>query len=132
MRWSNRRTGLFAAAILVTFGMSFMNAAAAFAEDSAGARLPANYRQLIAQYILARNRYVIRDAKITAPYERFGGIFKGGTIPAVCVAIFRDNPFGIVVRDNHVFTFTKGNLEPIGKGMESCSELSPFIEMKPR
>ena len=132
MRRTNRRSGLLAAAILMTFGVSFMEVAAGFAEESAAARPPANYRQLIAQYILARNRYIIRDAKITAPYERFGGIFKGGTIPAVCVAIFRDNPFGIVVRDNHVFTFKKGNLEPIGMGMESCSDLSPFIELKPR
>ena len=123
---------MLAAAILVTFGVSFIDVAAGFAEEPAAARLPANYRQLIAQYILARNRYIIRDAKITAPYERFGGIFKGGTILAVCVAIFRDNPFGILVRDNHVFTFEKGNLEPIGMGMESCSDLSPFTELKPR
>jgi hypothetical protein len=44
---------LLAAAILVTFGMSFMDVAAGFAEESAAARLPANYWQLIAQYILA-------------------------------------------------------------------------------
>lgn len=126
-QWSR----LLAAVIFVIFGVP-LGGALGHAEESTAARLPTNYRQLIAQYIRARNQYIIRDAKITAPYERFGGILRGGTISAVCVAIFRDNPFGILVRDNHVFMFEKGNLMPIGLGMESCSDLSPFIELKPR
>jgi hypothetical protein len=91
--------------------------------------LPANYRQLVAAYISARNRYVVRDAKITKPYERWGGLLRGGTFTAVCVAVFRDNPFGIVVRDNWVVSYEGGEIKPIALGMESCSDLSPFPEL---
>jgi hypothetical protein len=56
----------------------------------------------MAQYILTHSRYVIDDAMITKPYEEWGGLFRGGTFTAVCIAIFRDNPFRIVVRDNVV------------------------------
>jgi hypothetical protein len=99
---------------------------------SAEARLPANYRQLMAQYIQAHNPYVIRDAKISKPYEKYGGLFRGGTIPAVCVAIFRDNPFGIVVRDNWVMTIENGRVSPLQLGLDTCSDLSPFTELKQR
>jgi hypothetical protein len=91
--------------------------------------LPANYRQLIAAYISARDNHVVRDAKITKPYERWGGLLKGGTFTAVCVAVFRDNPFGIVVRDNWVVSYEGGEIKPIAMGMESCSDLSPFPEL---
>jgi hypothetical protein len=95
-------------------------------------RLPANYRLQMANYILVHNRYVIRDAKISKPYERYGGLFRGGTFTAVCVAIFRDNPLGIVVRDNRVLTFEEGRVKEVAMGLEACSELSPFTELKPR
>ena len=91
--------------------------------------LPANYRQLVAAYIGARNRYVVRDAKITKPYERWGGLLRGGTFTAVCVAVFRDNPFGIVVRDNWVVKYEDKEIKPVALGMESCSDLSPFPEL---
>jgi hypothetical protein len=91
--------------------------------------LPANYRQVIAAYIASRDHHVVRDAKITKPYERWGGLFKGGTFTAVCVAVFRDNPFGIVVRDNWVVSYQGGEIKPIAMGMESCSDLSPFPEL---
>jgi hypothetical protein len=91
--------------------------------------LPANYRQLIAAYISARDNHVVRDAKITKPYERWGGLLRGGTFTAVCVAVFRDNPFGIVVRDNWVVSYEGGEIKPIAMGMESCSDLSPFPEL---
>lgn len=92
-------------------------------------QLPASYRQLIAAYISARDNHVVRDAKITKPYERWGGLLRGGTFTAVCVAVFRDNPFGIVVRDNWVVSFEGGEIKPIAIGMESCSDLSPFPEL---
>jgi hypothetical protein len=93
------------------------------------AALPANYRQLIAEYIRTRNRYVVRDAKISKPYERWGGLLRGGTFTAVCIAVFRDNPFGIVVRDNWVVRFEDRQIKPVAMGMESCSDLSPFPEL---
>jgi hypothetical protein len=48
---------------------------------SATAGLPNNYRELMAAYILSHNRYVIRDARITPPYEKSRGLFSGGTNP---------------------------------------------------
>ena len=97
---------------------------------AASAALPSNYRVLVAEYIRTHNRYVIRDAKITPPYERYGGLFQGGTMPAVCVAIYRDNPLGILVRDNRVFTYQNGQLREILLGTEPCSDLSAFTELK--
>jgi hypothetical protein len=93
------------------------------------AALPADYRQLIAAYISTDDRYVVRDAKITKPYERWGGLLSGGTFTAVYVAVFRDNPFGIIVRDNWVVKYEDGQIKPVAKGTESCSDLSPFPEL---
>ncbi len=50
-------------------------------------------------------------------------------MPAVCVAIFRDNPFGMVVRDNWVMTIENGQVKQIGMGLETCSDLAPFTEL---
>jgi hypothetical protein len=97
---------------------------------AATAKFPRNYRELLAQYIRTHNQYVIRDAKITPPYERYGGLLHGGTIAAICVAIYRNNPFGILVRDNRVFTFDNGQVHEIMLGVEPCSDLSPFTELK--
>jgi hypothetical protein len=99
---------------------------------SPAARLPANYRQLFAEYIRTHNRYVVRDAKITKPYEKWGGLLRGGSYAVVCVAIFRDNPFGIVVRDNWVLTIENGKPHELALGMDTCADLSPFTELKPR
>lgn len=93
------------------------------------AGVPANYRQLLADYIAARNRYQVRDAKITKPYERWGGLFKGGSFTAFCIAVYRDNPLGIVVRDNWVLHFDDGQIKQAGMGTESCADLSPFPEL---
>src|ERR1700730_16873642 len=97
---------------------------------SATAGLPNNYRELMAAYILSHNSYVIRDARITPPYEKSGGLFHGGTMPAVCIAIYRDNPLGVVVRDNRVLTWETGQLREVEHGMDSCTDLSPFTELK--
>jgi hypothetical protein len=99
---------------------------------SAAARLPANYRLLMANYLRTHNPYPIKDAMITPPYEKFGGLFRGGTFPAVCVAIFRNNPFGIVVRDNWVLTIENGQVKKSSLGLEQCAPLSPFNELKSR
>jgi hypothetical protein len=97
---------------------------------SATTRLPNNYRELIAAYILSHNRYVIRDARITPPYEKSRGLLRDGTMPAVCIAIYRDNPLGVVVRDNRILTWEDGQLREVEHGMDSCTDLSPFIELK--
>jgi hypothetical protein len=102
------------------------------AAASLAARLPPNYRQLMAEYIRKRSRYVVRDAMISTPYERWGGLFRGGTFVAVCFVISRDNLFGIVVEDYWVLTVEDGKVKPVGMGMESCSPRSPFPELKQR
>ncbi|MGC2778778.1 MAG: hypothetical protein WA418_24420 [Bradyrhizobium sp.] len=106
------------------------------AEDRSGpaagglaARLPSDYRRQIAEYVRVRNRYVLRDAQISAPYERWGGLFAGGTFIAICVKLHRDNPLGMVVQDNHVLTFDGGKLHEVGLGTESCGNLSRFTEL---
>jgi hypothetical protein len=129
-------------AIALSVALDLSNAAGGLAQQQAGTRakeaasaatgLPADYRRSIAQYIRAHNRYVVRDAKISQPYERYGGLFRGGTFTAVCVAVFRDNPFGIVVRDNWVLAFEQGQIKQVAMGMESCSDLSPFPELASR
>ena len=93
------------------------------------AGLPTGYRQLFADYLAAHNRYVVRDAKITPPYERSRGLFRSGTYTVTCIAVFRDNPLGVVVRDNWVLRFEDGQVKEIGLGTEPCSPLSPFPEL---
>jgi hypothetical protein len=96
------------------------------------AEMPENYRALVAEQVRAHYRYrnLMRDAKITPPYERYGGLFRGGTMPAVCVALYRDNQFGILVRDTLVFAYEEGEMRSILLGTESCSGLSDFPELK--
>jgi hypothetical protein len=69
---------------------------------------------------------------ISEPYEKYGGLLRGGTYATVCVAIFRDNPFGIVVRDNWVLTVENGHVHELALGLDRCSDLSAFIELKRR
>jgi hypothetical protein len=98
----------------------------------ASARLPANYRQLMADFVRTHNPYVVIDAKITKPYEGYGGLLHFGTVPAVCVAVFRKNVLGFVVRDNWVMTVENGKVEAIPIGLATCSDLSPFTELMQR
>jgi hypothetical protein len=44
-----------------------------------------------------------------------------GTMPAVCAAIFRDNPFVIVARDNWVLTIENGQEQDLAIGFDTCS-----------
>ena len=96
---------------------------------AATARLPPNYRELMAQYIRLHCHCVVLDAKISPPYEKYGGLLRGGTNPAVCVAVYRDNPLGITIRDHWVLTFENGQLGRVPIGLDSCADLSPFPEL---
>jgi hypothetical protein len=134
------RANLVISTIALSIAVLMLNQAVSMAQDRSGSgakaaaspasRLPANYRQLMAQYMRTHNRYVVRDAKISTPYEKYGGLFRGGTYAAVCVAIFRDNPFGVVVRDNRVLTFENGQVKELALGLDTCSDLSAFTELK--
>jgi len=124
------RTATASVALVVLLALLFLSAVDALAQNrTLAAPPPANYRQLIAAYMSADNRYTVRDAKITPPYDRWGGLLKGGTVTVVCVAVFRDNPLGIVVRDNWVFGFEGGQIKPTTLGMDRCSDLAPFPEL---
>jgi hypothetical protein len=100
----------------------------AAAETGPGARLSANYRQVLAQQIRTHSRYAIRDAMISKPYEKRGAQFPAGKFTAVCIAIFRNNLFGIVVRDNLELIVGNGQAKLIPASQ--CSDLSPFTELK--
>ena len=127
-----------ASAIALSISVLVLNTAGSLAQSrpdsgareaaAPAARLPANYRQLMAQYVRAHNHHVIRKAMITRPYEGYGGLFRS-SVPAVCVVIFRDNPLGIVVRDNWVMTIENGQVEEVPIGLATCSDLSPFTEL---
>jgi hypothetical protein len=125
--WSR---GIASFAVALVVGTS---SEASLAQDGKDTRLPANYRQLMAQYVRTYNRYVIRDAKITKPFAGFGGLLRGfRSVPAACVVVFRDNPLGIIVRDNWVMTIENGKVEEIPIGFATCSDLSPFPELTQR
>ena len=103
------------------------------AKESRTSGLPANYRELMADYVRRNNRYVIRDAKITKPSQDYGGVLRlFRSITAVCVVVFRDNMLGIVVPDNWVLTIENGKVEDIPIGFGSCSDLYPFPELMRR
>ena len=129
-------------AIALSIALLTLNVDSGMAQDRSGSgegakaspmsRLPANYRQLMAQYMRGHNRYAVRDAKISKPYEKYGGLFRGGSSAAVCVAIFRDNPLGIIVRDNWVLTFENGQVKELAYGLEKCSDFSAFTELTQR
>jgi hypothetical protein len=139
VRQIRRSRGIACAAAAIAIGAIGIAGSAAQDRSSGDAKetrafgLPANYRQLVAQYVRARNPYVIRDAKITKPSENFGGLLRlVRSVSAVCVVVFRDNPFGIVVHDNWVMTVENGKVEEIPIGLGSCSDLSPFPELMRR
>jgi hypothetical protein len=73
---------------------------------------------MIARYIFAHNRYTMRDAKITKPYMKSGGLFRGGQMPTLCVAVSRDDQFGIVVGDSWVFALEDGQLREVRIGSQ--------------
>ena len=109
--------------------------------DSAAARkLPPNYRQLMAQYITVRlivprlrGRFQIRDVKISRPHPKAGGLFSSTLVPAVCVVLYRDNPFGYIVTENFVMTIDGGRVRELPTiNLEACPGYSTFHELLPR
>lgn len=114
-------------------GSVAQNRSSGVAKERRASDLPANYRQLMADYVRANNRYVIRDAKITKPSRDYGGVLRlVRSFWAVCVVVFRDNPLGIVVGDNWVMTIENGKVEDVPIGFGSCSDLYPFPELMRR
>ena len=126
-----RRTRI--ATFLIALIGGWAEPAGSFAEGKPKpVELPRDYREQIARYLKARNPYPVQKAAISKPWEKWGGLLRGGTMPAVCVAIYRENPFGIQVRDNWVFTAENGQVHEIAFGTDPCDADYPFNELTKR
>jgi hypothetical protein len=101
-------------------------------KSAAVQRLPANYRQLMAQYVAAHwiSAYPIRSAKISQPHPRPAGLFSSSVVPAVCVIAFRDNPLGQIVGENYIMTIEGGRVRELPRiDGDSCIGWSTFHEL---
>jgi hypothetical protein len=98
-------------------------------ETAAQSGAPSDYRKQAAKAILDRTNYKIRDAQISKPSSMWAGLLAGGTLPGVCAVIFRDNPFGSVVRDVWQITFSGGKVATAGNANISCNDTSKFHEV---
>jgi hypothetical protein len=96
------------------------------------AKLPPNYRQLMAQYVRATwiSSFPIRGGKISQPHARPAGLFSSSVVPAVCAILFRDNPLGQTVSENYVMTIADGRVRQLPTiDLESCPGFSTFHEV---
>jgi hypothetical protein len=91
--------------------------------------VPSDYRRRAAEIIKSRTNYRIRDGQISRPFVMWAGIFAGGNLPGVCALIFRENPFGSVVRDTWQITFKDGAVATAGYANIACDNTSKFHEV---
>jgi hypothetical protein len=106
---------------------------------SQAARMPPNYRALIARYILSNEPFdkkTLSTAKISKPFTQGGGLFGGEPIPVVCVSIYTSNMLGMHFTGYLEFTVNNGQAVRL-KGStaiisETCGEFSPFFEVMKR
>jgi len=106
-------------------GLLFLFLSGAAAQDG----VPSDYRKQAAKIILDRTNYKIRDAQISTLSNMWAGLLAGGNLPGVCVVIFRDNPFGRVVRDVWQITFSGGKVATASFANISCDNTSKFHEV---
>jgi hypothetical protein len=97
--------------------------------------LPANYRQIFAQYVAADARakpdLVIHDAFISKPFEKACSLLHGCIVTAVCVQVMVENKllFDHVSPSNFFLTVKYGKVDDLAAGTDQCSDLSPFPEL---
>jgi hypothetical protein len=92
--------------------------------------VPSDYRRRAAVIIKSRTNFRIRGAQISRPFVMWAGILAGGNLPGVCTLIFRENPFGSVVRDTWQITFKEGAVATAGYANIACdNNLSKFHEV---
>jgi hypothetical protein len=127
-----RRMGGAAFAVALAGAWMLPTGVAAGDAKPSTAELPPNYREQIARYLMANNRYPVQKAAISKPWKKWGGLLRGGTMPAVCVAVYRENPFGMQVRDNWVFTAENGQVHETTLGTDPCDAVHPFNELMKR
>jgi hypothetical protein len=82
----------------------------------------------MAQYVRAHHRYEIRDARISLPYYKYMGESHDSTL-AVCVAIYRDDPAGRVVRDTLILAVENGQVQELRRVLDECWNFSAFTEL---
>jgi hypothetical protein len=100
---------------------------------------PANYRTLIARYLLAQSYagdLKTNTAMISKPFERWGGLLRGGTIPTVCVSMENTNLLGMTGKGYFLFVFLNGQVvrsdghtNAIILTDDMCPGFSPFHEL---
>jgi hypothetical protein len=115
-------------------------AAPAMADDvtkdaASGGPLPANYREMFAQYIAAYYRakpnFGVHDAFISKPFQKWGGLFHGGTMTTVCIQLTVENRilFGQISKADFFMTVKDGQVDDLAVGLDPCKDLSPFPEL---
>jgi hypothetical protein len=120
---------------VVSIAAVMLNLTASLAQGRSGAAvsfapgLPADYRELMAQYIRAHYRHEIRDARISLPYYKYRGESHDSSL-AVCVAIYRDDPAGRIVRDTLILAVEDGQVQELRRVLDECWNFSAFTELK--
>ena len=88
-----------------------------------------DYRKRAAQIIKSRTNYRIRDGRISRPSVMWAGLLASGNLPGVCAVIFRENPFGMVVRETWQITFKNGAIATADYANIACDHTSKFPEV---
>jgi hypothetical protein len=139
-----RNTGiLLCCAIVMSACAAGPSTEALVQNSSAAAALPANYRALIARYILTHERLEglsLNTAMISKPYDDLGAPLwrqiAPNHVPAVCVAFDSRNLLGQTGRAYLLFTIRNGQVERLythnnailfAEGM--CPDYTPFREL---
>lgn len=106
--------------------------------SSTAVAMPANHRALIAKYILTReniDQATLNTAMISKPFGKWGGLFRGGTMPTVCVSIETSNMLGMEFTGYMLFTVEGGQAVRLNTGnalIDTCPPFSPFHEVRRR
>lgn len=99
--------------------------------------MPPNYRVLIARHMqtMPIPQQDLNTAKISAPYDKWGGLLRGGTMPTVCVSIETQNMLGMKFTGGFLFTIENGRVYRLETGnliIDKCPPFSPFYEVRKR
>jgi hypothetical protein len=130
-RSGRRRVACFAVASIAAV---MLNLTGSPAQQRSGAVVtfaqgfPTDYRLVMAQYIRAHYRYEIRDARISLPYYKYMGESRDSTV-AVCVAIYRYDPTGKIVRDTLILAVENGQVQELRRVLDECWNFSVFTEL---
>lgn len=124
-------------AVILSCGIATYTSSVGAAEDGAGAvTMPANHRALIAKYILTQEPFdqaTLNTAMISKPFGKWGGLFRGGTMPTVCIMMQVTNMLGMTGPGYLLFTVENGQAIRLNGGnalIDTCPPFSPFHEVR--